>query len=354
MRTPWRTCIYFLASLLFHEALLAQSTTVTFDSPLPAGAPDSFFNGAYQGIDFGTSQWRWSGPYSSDPTRSIYYATSNSASRSFSFVGGARVLTNLAVYTTKNGTVTISDGVDPSLTRTVTTGAMMQIATGWSQAAATITVAFTSGWSLGIDDIVYRSASSTPDGVPPSVSMSSPVNGATVSGLVNLSANATDDVGVAGLQFLVDGIATGAEDTTSPFGGAWNSTATNNGPHSLAARARDSAGNTTTSTAVTVTASNSAPGGSNYAMRFFGNGRGDIDRVKIVVDDPATSAPGTPVDVGATDFTVDSGCAALAPITARPRSTAETTTAGSPATSSWIAIVTIKAAALVSHSAPAA
>jgi hypothetical protein len=44
------------------------------------------------------------------------------------------------------------------------------------------------------------------------------------------------------------------------------------------------------------------PGGS---IRFHGNGVGDIDRVKIVVDDPATSTPGPPVDVGAEDFTIE-------------------------------------------------
>ncbi len=41
------------------------------------------------------------------------------------------------------------------------------------------------------------------------------------------------------------------------------------------------------------------------SLRFHGNGAGDIDRVKIRVDDPATSLPGPPADVGATDFTIE-------------------------------------------------
>lgn len=45
--------------------------------------------------------------------------------------------------------------------------------------------------------------------------------------------------------------------------------------------------------------------GSNYALRFYGNGVNDIDRVKILVDDPTNSLPGPPVDVGATDFTIE-------------------------------------------------
>jgi glucose/arabinose dehydrogenase len=46
-------------------------------------------------------------------------------------------------------------------------------------------------------------------------------------------------------------------------------------------------------------------GASGYSLRFHGNGTGDIDRVKIRVDDPSNSLPGPPADVGATDFTVE-------------------------------------------------
>src|SRR5262245_40670143 len=41
------------------------------------------------------------------------------------------------------------------------------------------------------------------------------------------------------------------------------------------------------------------------SLRFYGNGSGGIDRVRIPVDDPANSNPGPPVDVGATDFTIE-------------------------------------------------
>jgi hypothetical protein len=42
-----------------------------------------------------------------------------------------------------------------------------------------------------------------------------------------------------------------------------------------------------------------------YALRFFGTGSDDIDRVKIPLDDPATNEPGPPADIGATDFTLE-------------------------------------------------
>ncbi|MBK7976376.1 MAG: LamG domain-containing protein [Deltaproteobacteria bacterium] len=45
--------------------------------------------------------------------------------------------------------------------------------------------------------------------------------------------------------------------------------------------------------------------GQDRSLRFHGNGASDIDRVKIRVDDPATSLPGPPADVGATDFTLE-------------------------------------------------
>lgn len=42
-----------------------------------------------------------------------------------------------------------------------------------------------------------------------------------------------------------------------------------------------------------------------YSLRFYGHGVDDVDRVKISLDDPATTLPGPPVDVGATDFTIE-------------------------------------------------
>src|SRR6185436_10626676 len=77
-----------------------------------------------------------------------------------------------------------------------------------------------------------------------------------VSGTVNVTANATDDVGVAGVQFLLDGNNLSAEDVTAPYLVSWNTTTITNGNHTLTARARDAAGNMTTSTAVTVNVNN--------------------------------------------------------------------------------------------------
>jgi glucose/arabinose dehydrogenase len=94
------------------------------------------------------------------------------------------------------------------------------------------------------------------DPTPPTVSITAPASGAQVSGIVNVTASASDNVGVAGVQFYVDGTASGPEDTTSPYGLQWDTRTVGNGAHTLTARARDTAGNTTLSTAVAVNVSN--------------------------------------------------------------------------------------------------
>ena len=71
-------------------------------------------------------------------------------------------------------------------------------------------------------------------------------------------ATASDNVGVAGVQFKLDGANLGAEDTASPYSVAWNSTTATNGSHTLTAVARDAAGNMTISVGVSVTVNNTA------------------------------------------------------------------------------------------------
>ncbi len=93
--------------------------------------------------------------------------------------------------------------------------------------------------------------------IQPVVTMMTPANGATVSGnAVTVSATATDSLGISGVQFKVDGVNIGAEDTVSPYSIAWNSTAIGNGSHTLTAVARDPAGRTASSPPVTVNVAN--------------------------------------------------------------------------------------------------
>ena len=100
----------------------------------------------------------------------------------------------------------------------------------------------------------------TPDATAPTVSLSAPTNGSTVFGAsVAVSATASDNIGVVGVQFKLDGANLGAEDTSSPYTTTWNTTTASNGTHTITAVARDAAGNQTTSTSVSVTVSNTTP-----------------------------------------------------------------------------------------------
>ena len=60
-----------------------------------------------------------------------------------------------------------------------------------------------------------------------------------------MTADANDNVGVTGVQFLVDGATRpDAEDTNAPYALSWDTRTVANGAHTLTARARDAAGNT--------------------------------------------------------------------------------------------------------------
>ncbi len=90
----------------------------------------------------------------------------------------------------------------------------------------------------------------------PTVSLSSPSGGATVSGSQNVAANASHGNGIAGVQFKLDGANLGAEDTTAPYTVSWDTKTAANGSHALTAVARSTVGTTATSAPVNVTVSN--------------------------------------------------------------------------------------------------
>ena len=97
------------------------------------------------------------------------------------------------------------------------------------------------------------------DTTAPTVTMTAPASGASVSGATTISANANDNVAVTGVQFLMDGANLQPEDTTNPYSVVWDTSTASPGTHTLAARARDAAGNTTTSPPITVTLGTSNP-----------------------------------------------------------------------------------------------
>ena len=136
---------------------------------------------------------------------------------------------------------------------------------------------FVAPWS-GSDVVLHlTSAATAPDGTPPSVSVSSPAPVSTVAGVVSVTANATDNVGVAGVQFLLDGANLGAEEAQAPYTVQWNTRLVPNGWHTLAARARDAAGNSALAGGVSVIVSNGALHGL-VAAYSFDDGSGSLAR----------------------------------------------------------------------------
>ena len=93
------------------------------------------------------------------------------------------------------------------------------------------------------------------DTTPPTVSITSPQSGDTVAGTITVTATASDNKSVQGVQFFLDGNFA-ADDTSAPWAVPWDTTSTANGSHTLTAVARDAAGNRTTSSPVTVAVSN--------------------------------------------------------------------------------------------------
>ncbi|HEU4412140.1 MAG TPA: PHB depolymerase family esterase [Polyangiaceae bacterium] len=166
----------------------------------------------------------------------------------------------------------------------------------------------------------------------PTVNVTAPANGSTVSGTVTVTAAAADDQGVARVEFFVDGDLV-ATDTTAPYSFAWDTAAESNGPHALRAVAFDTAGQSTADndTQVNVTGgvadttppvTTATPAGGTFTQPVS---------VSLSANEPATtfftldgSAPTTgspqfsaPVTIGATAtlrfFSVDAAGNAEAP-----------------------------------------
>ena len=107
--------------------------------------------------------------------------------------------------------------------------------------------------SFTLDD-----SSTAPDTEAPLTSVTAPTGGATVSGTTVVTASASDNVGVAKVEFYLDG-GLKSTDTTSPYEWSWDTNTATNATHTLSSKAYDAANNTGSSAAVTVTVSNVAP-----------------------------------------------------------------------------------------------
>jgi hypothetical protein len=132
-------------------------------------------------------------------------------------------------------------------TRTVTNGVRSLTAKAYDAAGNV-------GTSAAVTVIVDN------DLTAPTVSITSPTSGATVTGTVAITATASDDRGVQRVDFYRGSTLLGT-DTTAPYDFNWNTLQGGNGTQSLTATVYDLSGNSGTAS-LSVTVSN--PGGASY------------------------------------------------------------------------------------------
>ncbi len=162
----------------------------------------------------------------------------------------ANVATELdAVYTLSNGTTSYKYL------------GMLPASSTWKQYNANLTVP-AGVQSVTFYHLIYKVGSLQTDdfsltaNTAPQVNVTSPAADSTVSGQVNISANATDTSGVKSVQFTLDDKNIGSAITTSPYQFNWDSTTVPNGPHTLKAIATNVNNLSTTSAAVNITVNN--------------------------------------------------------------------------------------------------
>src|SRR5205809_482010 len=95
-----------------------------------------------------------------------------------------------------------------------------------------------------------------PDTTPPTVSITSPVSGATVGGTTSVTASASDNIGVVGVQFLFHGATLCLAASTTPYADSWHTASATNSSPAPTAVAPDAPATRTTSAAATAPALN--------------------------------------------------------------------------------------------------
>ncbi len=161
-----------------------------------------------------------------------------------------------------NGKYVLQGTVDPDHLLTESNAANNAVDTGLQVTGNSVTV-----------------LSQTSPGVPPpTAALTSPADGASVSGTVTLqaTASATAPATVASVQYLLDGQPLGAPVTAAPYAFSWTVGGTPLGTHQLSARVTDTDGNLGTAPVRTVTVVSGGSGGVAIDQSVTRTGAGAI------------------------------------------------------------------------------
>jgi hypothetical protein len=160
----------------------------------------------------------------------------------------------VAMYTSTTGAITYTDLASTMAAHSAWTQKSITFTTPANVKTMTVFHLINKVGTLQTDD--FNLAETNAAVTAPTVSLTTPANGATVSSDVNFSANASNATSV---QYKVDGVNVGSALTTSPYSYTWSSTTVANGTHTISAVATNSGGSATASAAVTVSNTTPAP-----------------------------------------------------------------------------------------------
>jgi len=194
----------------------------------------------------------------------VHSATTNSAT--LQWAGNSE--SDLAGYKVYQGTTVGSYGLSSDVGM-VTTHTASNLQAGLTYYFAITAYDASGNESPPSNEVSQYIVDSSLDITPPSISLTSPTTGTTLSDPVTLTATATDNIGVVGVQFQLNGTNLGVEKTTTPFSVSWDTTGVAPGQYTLTAIARDAAGNTTSSDPVQVALASSS---STLSVSIVGNG----------------------------------------------------------------------------------
>ena len=113
------------------------------------------------------------------------------------------------------------------------------------------------GWNAnyGVGRLnAFKALKSIDDVTPPTVAITTPTDGAVVNGTIPISADASDDVTIRMVRFLIDGVFVSSRTGASPYSFNYNTTQLSDGSHTILARAFDGAGHVATSTSIVTVA----------------------------------------------------------------------------------------------------